>query len=85
MPDPDNGAFMGEEASIFDEMTGLSGALRKPYESYRDWFDGEDLRDLRRKSSEAELFFRRTVDRVWWCQLLRLEMDKATKCCWTGG
>jgi len=62
MPDPDNGAFMGEEASIFVEMTGLSGALRKPYESYRDWFDGEDLRDLRRKSSEAELFFRRTVD-----------------------
>ncbi len=59
-PGTDNGTFMGEETSIFDEMTGQSGTLRKPYRSYRDWFDGEVLRDLHRKSSEAELFFRRT-------------------------
>jgi uncharacterized circularly permuted ATP-grasp superfamily protein len=34
--------------------------LRSPYGRYRDWFDGEDLRDLRKKSTEAERFFRRT-------------------------
>ena len=56
----DNGHLMGEESSIFDEMAGKAGGLRRPYESYRNWFDGENLSDLRRKSSEAELFFRRT-------------------------
>lgn len=32
---------------------------RPPYAAYHDWFSGENLKDLRRKSVEAEAFFRR--------------------------
>ena len=32
---------------------------RPPYAAYHDWFSGENLKDLRRKSAEAEAFFRR--------------------------
>ncbi|MBR9842311.1 MAG: circularly permuted type 2 ATP-grasp protein [Rhodobacteraceae bacterium] len=35
------------------------GAPRAPYEPYHNWFAGEDIKHLRRKSAEAEAFFRR--------------------------
>ena len=31
-----------------------------PYDAYYGWFGAEDLRDLRKKSADAEQFFRRT-------------------------
>jgi len=51
---------MGEAPDFFDEMTGGDTETRAPYRQFRDWFEGEDLRHLRRKSAEAEDFFRRT-------------------------
>ncbi len=54
---------MVEHTTFFDEMSGTqSGAAdpRAPYALYRHWFDGEDLRELRKKSTQAEQFFRRT-------------------------
>ena len=45
---------------FFDEMTGGGEGARGPYESYAQWFDTEDLGELRKKSAEAEAFFRRT-------------------------
>jgi uncharacterized circularly permuted ATP-grasp superfamily protein len=35
-------------------------APRAPYDTYCGWFGSEDLRDLRKKSTDAEQFFRRT-------------------------
>ena len=51
---------MNAPSETFDEMLGHGEAPRKPYDRYSEWFEGEDLRDLRRKASEAETFFRRT-------------------------
>ncbi len=34
-------------------------SVREPYDIYYDWFSNDDLRRLRRKSAEAEAFFRR--------------------------
>ena len=45
---------------FFDEMLGPDNGARPPYEAYHRWFEGEDRRDLIRKSGEAERFFRRT-------------------------
>ncbi|MEO0936872.1 MAG: circularly permuted type 2 ATP-grasp protein [Pseudomonadota bacterium] len=50
-----------DEPVFFDELTGSGpGAPRPPYTGYHAWFDAQDLKALRRKSSQAELFFRRT-------------------------
>lgn len=43
----------------FDEMLLGADQPRQPYEAYFDWFSKEDVKALRRKSSEAESFFRR--------------------------
>ncbi|MEL7097865.1 MAG: circularly permuted type 2 ATP-grasp protein [Pseudomonadota bacterium] len=51
---------MADSPDFFDELSGNSGAPRVPYSRYCDWFDGQELKSLKRKSSEAELFFRRT-------------------------
>lgn len=51
---------MSKDSRCFDEMTGQGEDARAPYQSYSNWFHHEDLRALRRKSSEAETFFRRT-------------------------
>jgi uncharacterized circularly permuted ATP-grasp superfamily protein len=51
---------MAEGARFFDEMTGGGTAPRSPYADYHGWFLGEDIARLRRKSDEAETFFRRT-------------------------
>ena len=45
---------------FFDEMFGAEEAARGPYRPYEAWFHGEDLRELRKKSIDAERFFRRT-------------------------
>ncbi len=45
---------------VFDEMTGTGNSPLPSYQAYRAWFDGENLSDLRRKSRDAEDFFRRT-------------------------
>jgi uncharacterized circularly permuted ATP-grasp superfamily protein len=50
---------MDKQNRFFDEMFDSAGAARQPYARYNDWFQGEDIRHLRRKSEEAEAFFRR--------------------------
>lgn len=51
---------MDDTTRFFDELHGNGDQPRPPYRGYTDWFEGEDLKDLRRKSDEAESFFRRT-------------------------
>ncbi|MEO0389834.1 MAG: circularly permuted type 2 ATP-grasp protein [Pseudomonadota bacterium] len=51
---------MTSNTRFFDELQGLGAAPRAPYSTFCSWFDGQDLKTLRRKSAEAELFFRRT-------------------------
>ncbi len=51
---------MDGKTNFFDELGGGGEGPREPYAAYKRWFEGEDLKDLRRKSSEAETFFRRT-------------------------
>ncbi len=51
---------MCEEKVFFDEMNGRGDTSRPPYKGYEDWFNQEDISRLRKKSSEAETFFRRT-------------------------
>jgi uncharacterized circularly permuted ATP-grasp superfamily protein len=51
---------MTDTPQFFDEMHRSDGTARAPYEAYCGWFGAEDLRDLRKKSTDAEQFFRRT-------------------------
>ncbi len=51
---------MADDQTFFDELHGEGNGPRAPYNTYCEWFDGEDLKDLRRKTEEAETFFRRT-------------------------
>ncbi|AHM05612.1 hypothetical protein roselon_03354 [Roseibacterium elongatum DSM 19469] len=51
---------MAETTQFFDEMTGGTSEVRRPYSGYDAWFSGEDIKDLRKKSIDAEAFFRRT-------------------------
>lgn len=51
---------MKKETRFFDEMFGQGDAPRRPYQSYDAWFHTEDIKELKKKSSEAESFFRRT-------------------------
>ncbi|WP_375572260.1 circularly permuted type 2 ATP-grasp protein [Seohaeicola saemankumensis] len=50
---------MDKQNRFFDEMFDSAGQARQPYSRYNDWFKTEDIRHLRRKSEEAEAFFRR--------------------------
>ena len=50
---------MTDSKPHFDEMFVSEGAPRAPYDPYHAWFVGEDIKHLRRKSAEAEAFFRR--------------------------
>ena len=45
---------------FFNEMSNGDGSPRDPYQAYAQWFAGEDIKRLKRKSAEAEAFFRRT-------------------------
>ena len=47
---------MSDTDRFYDEMLAPDGAPRGPYGSYGAWFDREDLRELRKKSTEAERF-----------------------------
>ena len=51
---------MADDSRFFDEMSGAQPDARGPYTGYAKWFDADDPDELRRKSSEAERFFRRT-------------------------
>ena len=51
---------MSDTPLFFDEMHQGGGDPRAPYAGYDGWFRSEDLRDLRKKSADAERFFRRT-------------------------
>ncbi|MEM8576753.1 MAG: circularly permuted type 2 ATP-grasp protein [Pseudomonadota bacterium] len=51
---------MADDTPFFDEMDGGRDRARAPYARYKDWFDDQELKALRRKSDQAELFFRRT-------------------------
>src|SRR5690606_6584683 len=44
----------------FDEMQTPDEAVRAPYRDYRRWLSEQDKTWMRRKSGEAESFFRRT-------------------------
>ncbi|SEQ26420.1 circularly permuted type 2 ATP-grasp protein [Thalassovita taeanensis] len=50
---------MDTKPSFFDEMFEGTELPRQPYSRYNDWFVGEDAKELRKKSAEAEAFFRR--------------------------
>lgn len=50
---------MDKQTRFFDEMFDNAGQARQPYARYNEWFQTEDIRHLRRKSEEAEAFFRR--------------------------
>ncbi len=41
-------------------MLGAGDAVRDPYRPYNDWFQGEDIRRLRKKARESEAYFRST-------------------------
>ncbi|WP_075996665.1 circularly permuted type 2 ATP-grasp protein [Salaquimonas pukyongi] len=45
---------------FFNEMSNTDGTPRDPYRGYVQWFEGEDIQRLKKKSAEAEAFFRRT-------------------------
>ncbi|WP_323785110.1 circularly permuted type 2 ATP-grasp protein [Thalassovita sp.] len=50
---------MDTQSKFFDEMFGGADQPRSPYSRYFDWFESEDPKELRKKSLEAEAFFRR--------------------------
>ena len=60
MNSPRYGDHMVGSPEFFDEMFGAEADARGPYRPYEAWFHGEDLRELRKKSIDAERFFRRT-------------------------
>lgn len=51
---------MKQKIDHFDEMLQGTDGVRSPYQSYNEWFSGEDPARLIKKSKEAEAFFRRT-------------------------
>jgi uncharacterized circularly permuted ATP-grasp superfamily protein len=57
---PYDGRHMTDTPQFFDEMSGMDEGLRAPYKTYRNWIDEQDPERLRKKSAEAEAFFRRT-------------------------
>lgn len=48
------------EGADFDEMWGRDGQLRRPYQSFHNWFETEEHARLRAKQREAEQLFRLT-------------------------
>ncbi len=51
---------MADKNKFFDEMHGFEGSVREPYRDYSDMLSAMETPKLRRKSAEAEQFFRRT-------------------------
>ncbi|HEY6868624.1 MAG TPA: circularly permuted type 2 ATP-grasp protein [Novosphingobium sp.] len=50
----------GTHTANYDEMFDGTGAVRPAYAGYSDWYQAQDPAWLRKQSSEAEGFFRRT-------------------------
>lgn len=50
---------MTDPTMCFDEMLIAPDQVRDPYQHYYDWFCADDIKRLRRKSEDAEAFFRR--------------------------
>ncbi|MDK3075597.1 circularly permuted type 2 ATP-grasp protein [Sedimentitalea sp. JM2-8] len=50
---------MIRKPETFDEMLADPHTARSPYSAYFNWFGSENLKHLRRKSADAEAFFRR--------------------------
>jgi uncharacterized circularly permuted ATP-grasp superfamily protein len=50
----------GSEQTSFDEMREPDGSIRPAYAQYCEWLDAQDAGWMRRKSAEAETFFRRS-------------------------
>ncbi|WP_298198014.1 circularly permuted type 2 ATP-grasp protein [Novosphingobium sp.] len=48
------------QTAQYDEMFGPDGGVRPAYAGYDEWYRGQDPAWLRKQSSEAERFFRRT-------------------------
>ncbi len=48
------------DTKFFDELHGFGTAPRGPYQDYYAWLEDADLSTLKKKSREAETFFRRT-------------------------
>jgi uncharacterized circularly permuted ATP-grasp superfamily protein len=44
----------------FDEMNGFGEGVREPYSAVAGWLETLRVEELRKKSAEAELLFRRT-------------------------
>ena len=51
---------MSKAGTFFDEMMGREESVRLPYAGYSQWINEEDPRELKKKSADAENFFRRT-------------------------
>ena len=51
---------MAEKPNCFDEMLGFDGKTRSPYQEYDELFASIDPARLKKKSRDAEEFFRRT-------------------------
>lgn len=49
-----------ENGNKFDEMFGVGEDPRGPYQSFHQWFSGEDLKRLQKKTRQAEEVFRLT-------------------------
>ncbi|MGL4396554.1 MAG: circularly permuted type 2 ATP-grasp protein, partial [Hyphomicrobium sp.] len=47
-------------AAAFDEMNGMGGEVRAPYQEFAQWLGTQKFEDLKQKSAEAETLFRRT-------------------------
>ncbi|ACT59780.1 circularly permuted type 2 ATP-grasp protein [Hirschia baltica] len=52
--------FTNTDSKYFDEMFGYADQTRAPYEKYYEWLRGKDPSELKKKSRDAENFFRRT-------------------------
>ncbi|MCC7250515.1 MAG: circularly permuted type 2 ATP-grasp protein [Hyphomicrobium sp.] len=51
---------VAELKPAFDEMNGFGQGVREPYAAVAEWLKSLRVEDLRKKSAEAELLFRRT-------------------------
>ena len=51
---------MSPHTQHYDEMFGHGKEVRPPYANYHDWVNAENLRRLKKKSSEAENYFHST-------------------------
>ncbi|GGC42165.1 hypothetical protein GCM10011371_31960 [Novosphingobium marinum] len=48
-----------DESANYDEMLGEDGSIRPAYAGFREWYDEQDPRWLKKQDAEAERFFRR--------------------------